>query len=136
MNNEEMTESSAPVTVAWYLHPIEAEIARGRLESEGIPAFLHTKGHSQLDWPITLALGGIRLQVPPSAAGNAREILESVEPLPDGDEEISCPGCGGSETVLEESSWRIAFLVVHFLHVPLPFKRGQRKCNACGTRWQ
>ena len=83
-----------PVTVGCYLHPIEAEIARGRLESEGIPAFLHSNNHSQIDWPITLALGGIRLQVPSCAAQKAREILQSVVPLPDSDEEIACPSCG------------------------------------------
>lgn len=63
MSNEEVKEYLGPVTVGWYLHPIEAEIARGRLESEGIPAFLHSNNHSQLDWPITLALGGINPSV-------------------------------------------------------------------------
>src|SRR6056297_3247837 len=111
MNSEEKLQSSAPVTVGWYLHPIEAEIARGRLESEGIPAFLHTKGHSQVNWPITLALGGIRLQVPPSAASDAAEILESVEPLPKSEEDY-CPECESIDAVPEELSWRIAFLVV------------------------
>lgn len=135
MNSEEKLQSSAPVTVGWYLHPIEAEIARGRLESEGIPAFLHSKGHSQVNWPITLALGGIRLQVPPGAASDAAEILDSVEPLPYSEEDY-CPGCGSIEATPEELSWRIAFLVVHFLHFPLPFSRGQKSCKECGARWR
>jgi len=135
MSKYEPTRSSSPVTVGWYLHPIEAEIARGRLESEGIPAFLHTQGHSQLDWPITLALGGIRLQVPPSAVGDAGEILASVEPLPDNAEEI-CPECGAASAVPDDLSWKIAFLAVHVVHVPLPFTRGKRKCLQCGTKWK
>ena len=135
MTEKEMTESFAPVTVGWYLHPIEAEIARGRLESEGIPAFLHSNNHSNLDWPLTLALGGIKLQVPPGAAQEATEILQSVEPLPDEEEEIACPNCGSLDTKKEETSWEIAILVVHFLNIPLPFRRGQRRCNECDKKW-
>ena len=125
----------APVTVGWYLHPIEAEIARGRLESEGIPAFLHSQNHSHLDWPITLALGGIRLQVPSSAAEEAKEVLESVEPLPDSEEDIACPVCGSLDSIPEETSWEIAILVVHFLHIPLPFRRGEKRCQKCDEKW-
>lgn len=135
MSHEAIKQSSAPVTVGWYLHPVEAEIARGRLESEGIPAFLHSSGHSQLDWPITLALGGIRLQVPPGVASEAGDILASVEPLPHGEED-DCPKCGSTETVLEELSWRVAFLVVRLLHVPLPFSRRRKKCLDCESKWQ
>ena len=135
MISEEMTQYVAPVTVGWYLHPIEAAIARGRLESEGIPAFLHSNNHSNLDWPITLARGGIKLQVPSSAVQKATEILHSVVSLPDSEDEIACPTCGSLETKKEETSWEIAFLVVHFLHIPLPFRRGQRRCNKCDTKW-
>jgi hypothetical protein len=131
-----MIESFAPVTVGWYLHPIEAEIARGLLESEGIPAFLHTNNHSLLDWPLTLALGGIRLQVPPGAAQEAIEILQTVDPLPDIQEEIACPDCGSLNTKDEETSWQIAFLIVHFLHIPLPFRRGYRRCLGCDKKWR
>lgn len=130
-----MTEYVAPVTVGWYLHPIEAEIARGRLESEGIPAFLHSNNHSQLDWPIALALGGIKLQVPSGAAKNATEILQSVVPLPDSEEEKACLVCGSLDTQTEETSWQIAILIVHFLHIPLPFRRGQRRCRECDKKW-
>ena len=129
MNDREMSESLSPVTVGWYLHPIEAEIARGRLESEGIPAFLHSNNHSNLDWPLTLALGGIKLQVPAGAAQEATEILQSVDPLPDDQEEIECPSCGSLDTKKEETSWEIAILVVQFLNLPRPFRRGQRRCN-------
>lgn len=131
MSDQNVSVSSAPVTVGWYLHPIEAEIARGRLESEGIPAFLHSNNHSHLEWPLTLALGGIRLQVPPGAAQEAIEILQSVEPLPDEESELTCPFCRSMDTKKEETSWEIAFLVLHFLNIPLPFKRGQRRCKAC-----
>lgn len=131
-----MTKSFAPVSVGWYLHPIEAQIARGKLESEGIPAFLHSNYHSNLDWPITLALGGIRLQVPPAVAERAMEILASIEALPDDPEESTCPGCGSLETAEIDLSWRIAFLVVHALHIPLPFSRGKRRCQKCGTKWR
>lgn len=135
MSNEGTIAFVPPAIVGWYLHPIEAEIARGRLEIEGIPAFLHSNNHSQMDWPITLALGGIGLQVPSCAAGKALEILQSVVPLPDSDEELACPSCGSRDAKPEETSWEIAFLVVHFFHLPLPFRRGGQRCRVCDRKW-
>ncbi|WP_084155795.1 DUF2007 domain-containing protein [Halomonas halocynthiae] len=133
MRHNRTITSSAPVTVGWYLDPIEAEIARGLLESAGIPAFLHSKEHSQIDWPVTLALGGIRLQVPPSAAADATAILDSVSSVPESKNEPSCPKCGSRDVISQNRSWCIAFLVVHALKIPLPFKSPQKKCRDCGA---
>lgn len=125
------------VTVGWYLHPIEAEIARGMLESEGIPAFLHSVGYSQLNWIMTLALGGILLQVPASAEQEARALLASIENRPDDGTQPSesCPKCGGTEVEKVKMTWRVALLIVHFLNIPLPFSTRERKCRTCGRVW-
>lgn len=133
MRHNRTKTSSAPVTVGWYLNPIEAEIARGLLESAGIPVFLHSKEHSQIDWPMTLALGGIRLQVPPSVAADAADILGSVQAEPKNESESSCPRCGSRDVISQKRSWRIAFLAVHVLNIPLPFKSQQKKCRDCGA---
>ena len=135
MNEELPIPSTAPVTVGWYLHPIEAQIALSRLEWEGIPAFLHSYEHANLDWPITLALGGIRLQVPPSFAEEAREVLAVQNPEPEDLDEEVCPKCGSTEIAKNSFSWRVAFLIVHFLHIPLPFRRDTEICRSCNHIW-
>jgi hypothetical protein len=66
-------------TIATYAYPYQAEIARGRLESEGIPAFLADEFLINLNWLYTNAIGGIRLRVAADDALLAREILAQVE---------------------------------------------------------
>ena len=98
-----MAGSTAPVTVGWYLNPIEAQIAKSQLESEDIPAFLHSVNHSSMVWPITLALGGIQLQVPPSAAARAKEIL-NIEDHAQDEDAVLCPNCKSGDKVLNPLS--------------------------------
>lgn len=40
---------------AWQVH-----VCRGLLESEGIPAHLCSEHHIGIQWPMSLALGGVR----------------------------------------------------------------------------
>lgn len=63
------------VTIASYASPVEAEIAKNRLESSDIPAFLVGENTVTMAWHLTNALGGIRLQVSLSDADKARAIL-------------------------------------------------------------
>jgi len=74
--NEEI-EESAPLeleTIATYKLLYQAEIARGRLEAEGIIAFLADENMNSL-----YSVGGIRLRVASEDALLAREILTQVE---------------------------------------------------------
>lgn len=128
--------AGAPVAVGWYLNPIEAHIAKGLLESEGLTAFLDTVNHATTNWPITLALGGIRLFVPPSEAERAAEILRSVEPLEEELGSDACPKCGSSDTVPSEGTWKLSLLSSHVLGIPLPFTRKVRRCSGCGETWK
>ncbi len=130
-----MAKSTAPVTVGWYLNPVEAQIAKSQLESENIPAFLHSVNHSSMVWPITLALGGIQLQVPPSAVARAKEILDNQESAQDEDF-VLCPNCKSEDTRTYEASWRLSMVSSHVLGIPLPFRRQRRHCENCGNTWK
>jgi len=66
-------------TIATYAFAYQAEIARGRLEAEGIRAFLADEFLINLNWLYTNAVGGIRLRVSSEDAPLAREILSQVE---------------------------------------------------------
>ncbi|ALP54337.1 hypothetical protein Tel_14940 [Candidatus Tenderia electrophaga] len=62
------------VTVASFDTSPEAHIAMGRLLAEGLDAHLADEHLVQTDWLYSIAVGGIKLQVPPQAE-QARRIL-------------------------------------------------------------
>jgi hypothetical protein len=67
------------VFIATFDNSLLANIAKGRLEAEGIAAFLHNERALEMQWLWTNASGGIGLLVPESDAGRARAIL--AEPV-------------------------------------------------------
>jgi hypothetical protein len=64
------------VTIASFDFLPSAEIARGRLQAEGIRCQLLDQHLVQTDWLYSLAVGGIKLQVEAADAERARAILE------------------------------------------------------------
>lgn len=66
-------------TVAAYSDPIEAQIALGLLQAEGIPARLDDIGTAIANWEWRLAIGGMRLRVPDAQAVHARRVLAALE---------------------------------------------------------
>jgi hypothetical protein len=114
---------------------MEAELARMRLESEGVPVFLQSMNYTSMDWLMSNALGGILVQVPPSEAAHARQILADNPVKADAPEE-TCPKCGSSDVRRAKLSWRISMLSTHFLGIPLPFTGPNLRCAKCGHVWK
>jgi hypothetical protein len=132
-----MTNPNGFVTVDRYLHPTDAYIAAGRLESEGIPVNLVGINHASVNWLITNALGGIRLQVPHKFASEARSILATAAPIEVSEKDSDrCPACGASNTTVHSTAWKISFLVIHLLNIPIPWGKGRRQCDDCGHEWR
>jgi hypothetical protein len=63
------------VTIATYDFWPNAEIARGRLQAEGIEAVLADQHLVQTDWLYSIAVGGIKLQVAASDVEPALHII-------------------------------------------------------------
>ena len=61
-------------TVAAFREPWEAQLFCGRLEAEGIPAFVAFDCHIGIAWHYSVALGGVRVQVPADHWEDARAI--------------------------------------------------------------
>ena len=130
-----------PTPIATYLHPWEAEIARGLLESEGIRATLADENTVRMDWNFALALGGIRLLVPPESVQAAREVLErqrngEYEQALEEEQDVApavCERCGSRSLRRVHSGWWILLLVVSFFIAAIfpPPRKGMR-CKACG----
>jgi len=67
------------VTVTRVFNALEAEMLRGCLEAEGIPATLGDIQTVQTDTLLTVAMGGIRVMVPAPFADAARQTVEAFE---------------------------------------------------------
>lgn len=125
------------VTIARYDLPYEAQIARARLQAEGIDTFIADEHTINMQWLYANALGGVKLQVKARDAGWAAEILSTdfsadVEEQ-EGSDSLSCPRCGGLDLIPELIGRRRAFLV--FLGLDFPFYPTRRalRCPQCGT---
>jgi len=75
-NEANASEDVELVTVGTYSHAYEADLARGRLESEGIITFAADELVNRI---YSNAVGGVRLQVPAPDAVRAKEILSTDE---------------------------------------------------------
>lgn len=64
------------VTIRRYSLPFEAHLDRSRLESEGIGAFVADEHTVNMQWMLSNAIGGVRLQVQEDDLYRARQILE------------------------------------------------------------
>jgi putative signal transducing protein len=107
-----MAEVQGPVVVASFVGVGEAEVARGMLESQGIPAMLGNQHLVSMFWHYSQATGGIRLMVPPQDAERARALLGLHEPLLESvDEDTRGPG-----DLMVERAWKST--VIGFIGLP------------------
>lgn len=123
-------------TVATFSFPHEAHIARAKLESEGIPALVADEHTINMQWLYSNAMGGVRLQVPASAAEQAKEVLAqdySEDLIAEvGDDPYVCPSCGSPDVAFYVKGRVMAFLMFILMEFPFwPFRR-KIKCESCG----
>ena len=78
--------SNRPITIATYDDAVEAALARNLLVNQGIEADIVDENVVALDWRLSGALGGIKLQVSPLHAERARRILEAIRFEDDADD--------------------------------------------------
>jgi hypothetical protein len=128
------------VTVSTHTTAIEAHIVRGRLEAEGIPAFVLFEHHIWAKWTLSVALGGVRVQVPTLYVEKAAEVLNyidsggyqiGVEGGVDNSISECCPSCNAVTAKQVSWSWKLAFLAVFLVSVPVPYFYSIEKCTVC-----
>ena len=69
------------VTVAQCRLSTEAHAMRVQLEAEGIPVFLADELTVAMDWLLSNAIGGVKVQVPEQYVDQATELLASFAPF-------------------------------------------------------
>ena len=129
------------VTIRTYSYPWEADHARAILEVEGVPAFVADNQLLRMNWLLSNAVGGVKLQVVESHAIEALEILSQIEehrPQVEEDEEdkVICPNCGSSTTVVVRLGRRWSFLTWLLVGVPLIWPLKRQRCQDCGETWK
>lgn len=75
----ELRGSGGLETIAQFNDPVDAQLLQGRLQAEGIPAFLADANLIQTHRLLSIALGGVRVQVSADDLPRARAVLAALE---------------------------------------------------------
>lgn len=117
-----------------------AELAKAKIESEGIPCFLANAYHVGVNWLYSFALGGVKLQVYSPDVEKAKQILNedrsddlaSIEDeFPKPDVSDYCHKCSSRNLSLIRDSRKAGALSL-LIGFPLVFFRKRYKCEDCG----
>lgn len=126
------------VTIARFSFPYEAHIARAKLESVGIPSWVADEHTVNMQWLYSNALGGVRLQVHPSYAKEAVEVLKESNlndlVVQQGEDVTVCPQCGGSDIQIKPEGKGPAVLMILVLGFPIWPVDQFIHCKACGKK--
>ncbi len=124
------------VIVARYVDPIEAQIAAGLLQAEGIAVHLGDQNMALANWEWRLAIGGVKLHVRDDQLAHAREVIRRLDAgefalPPDATEHehddatpIEVPT--GAAPNRESWSSRLAWVALVLFAIPLPWRRRRR----------
>lgn len=128
------------IVIDGFIDVIQADIVRGRLEAEGIPAILGNRHLVAADWMYAQALGGVRILVPREFVSEARAIIADIDSgqFLDADEKLRqediCSDCGSILGRKTSSSWKFALSSLHLLlPIPLPFRKNVFYCPQCDS---
>ena len=131
------------VAVASYASPIEAHLARSRLETAGIHAFVADEHIVAVHWLCSSAVGGVKVQVRLRDLDAARRLLEAP-PIRSSrsahfvTDDLSAPRCQrcGSLEVERRYARRVSFASALLLGFPLLWPRRRARCRTCGAHWR
>jgi DNA-directed RNA polymerase subunit M/transcription elongation factor TFIIS len=126
------------VTIASFSQTIQADLARSKLESEGIECVLADDYTVSVNWLYSNAIGGVKLRVRESDAREALALLgqESPDVADSEPDAIHCPQCGSTDVEFEKYRRRFAFASWLLLGFPIPFLKRAWKCKKCGHQWK
>ena len=131
------------VTVAAFRDPWDAHIARGRLHAEDVLAFVVHENHIWMQWSISQAISGVKLQVPFQERDEALQILAALnageyDGLLDDYEPVykagPCSLCGSKDLKKEFPIDGLLLLLglCFFSGIIYPLSRSRQRCQGCG----
>ena len=124
-------------TIARFQYSAEAQIIKGRLESEGIQVFLFDNITIDTDPLVSNAIGGVKLKVLSTEAIEAQRILDAIKKysVDDKGNKINCPNCKGEKielfSTIKDLKSFFAF-IFGFLFGTLPlYAKHKYRCEDC-----
>jgi hypothetical protein len=130
------------VTLQHFRDIPEALLAQGKLESAGIQSMLADGNLVRMDWLLSNAIGGIRLQVEQQDLESARAVLDEPIPPELGDEVLGesfiqprCPRCCSLDIGFEKIDRFWTYGLWLLLSFPIPVPKGNWQCYTCGFEW-
>jgi hypothetical protein len=129
MKRKVIVDEQSIVVIASYGQPIEANVAKLKLEAEGIDAVLHGENIAAT---YSNLLGRVKLLVRKSQAEKACEIL-GMQNKDISKAEIRCPECDSDDYSVFSLS-NIMWVLTGLMTLGLG-RRTRYKCNACGNSW-
>ena len=133
------------VTVASFDEPWEAHIFLGLLESEGIPGAIAHEHHVWANWMVSLALGGVKVQVEEADVTAALDVADGYRngryaaPLEEstGERSARCPKCDSTDLQIVRSKGKSALMAAAFVttSVIFPVDGEAHRCQSCGYSW-
>ena len=131
-------------TIGTFSKPEEAHLLRMRLESVGIPAFVHYEHMIQMDWRWSNAIGGVHVRIAAEDVIDARDFLAADTGVEGNSSDVLCPVCGSDKTSPDDVVRRFAYFSIFFpplmlwLAPPLLFILWRRYwcCNSCHAVWR
>jgi len=132
-------------TIAKYQYSSEAQIIKGRLESDGIQVFLSDNLTIDTDPLVSNAIGGVKLKVLTHQASEAQDILKSIEKysVDDNGNTIICPNCKSEKIELFSTiknvksffAFIFALVLNIFVNVLPLYEKHRYKCEDCNTEF-
>jgi len=131
------------IAVASFSQPVEAHLARTKLESEGIPCVIGNENLVRVDWFLSNAVGGVKVMVPRWEAEHARDVLRPQPRLVvvaergvpfDGD--MICPRCRCEDVYFRRYNRRVAGVFMLLLGFLIPWRDRRWVCTRCGYEWK
>ena len=77
--SQDLRGSGGLETIAQFNDPVDAQLLQGRLQAEGIPAFLADEHLIQANRLLSIALGGVRVQVAADDLSRAQTVMAALE---------------------------------------------------------
>src|ERR1700740_3321452 len=131
------------VTLWRYRDLPEALIARAKLDSQLIWCVLADENMVRLNWFISNAVGGVRLQVADEDAPVALDLLGeeipenfTVEEIGEEYKQPECPNCHSRDTSYEPMHGGLALVCLSVLSLPVWLPKKLWKCEDFGHQWQ
>ena len=124
--------------MASFIDPPLAFLLKSRLEFEGIVAWVADDHHINLQWTISLALGGVKVKVMEADREDAQKVLysdcaEALDAISfPGDVEAACCEKCGSMDLKRYSLTRKAAALTLLTGLPFIYFGKRVKCRDCG----